>query len=515
MTVSKEKAASLRHSGYVPSSLISLVVVVSVGLYYFPAISHGYLQHYDEFYTLSRTLSFIEHSDWLSIWFNGDPVFKKPPLQYWLGALLIAAGAEPLVALRAWPLIFGLCLLAATGLLAHACSQNRPYVIPTAIILLTSSALVWTHAISAMLETGTAFFLVLTIASMILAARSPGWWIVTGLSAGLAFLQKSPAPVVLAGCFIAWLYLHACFGQREEKSLYRSSIQSLQFKIGTVLAFILVSFWPLVQIWRHGWRYLHVAFGREILQRFAPSMKDTSGAPSFSFAWTEWMFDDAFWFWAAALVALVSIPLMAELRRELGAKTLLATLALFFFVFTLAGGKIYPRYLIQVAPLMAAALAIAAAQVVKPPALLPILALAFVLATGKVFHDTTFLLSDRNASLIEEVVHFSRSVDDGEHAIFFTWNANGRLAPGLIVHYAGLDRPVELIGSRRTLQRRYAQGLFKRPHRAFSKRSSLAAVEKELGGISVVEERGDYVSWRASPAAREDDSEDCRSACRP
>jgi 4-amino-4-deoxy-L-arabinose transferase-like glycosyltransferase len=381
-------------SNYVPALLISFVVLASLGFYYFSFISDGYLQHYDEFYTLSRTLSLINTADWMSIWFNGEPVFKKPPLQYWLGALLIEAGVQPTVAVRVWSLIFGLGLLGATGLLAYACSPQRPYVIPFAIILLTSSTLVWTHALSAMLETGAAFFLVTTLASLILATRNPSWWIVTGLSAGLGFLQKSPAPLVLAGLVVAWLYLRPFLGLSHQQSVYKKSLQSMQFKSGAVIAVILASLWPLIQISLHGWEYLRIAYLREIVRRFMPSVEDATGKPSLSWAWVKWLLDDMSWLAPALFMAIICIPISPALRRSLWVKVLAVILVLFFLLFTLAGGKIYPRYLIQVVPLMVVLVAIVAAQLFKPQPLLPIIAFVVVFATGKVFQDTKPLASN-------------------------------------------------------------------------------------------------------------------------
>jgi hypothetical protein len=332
---------------------------------------------------------------------------------------------------------------------------------------------------------------------MILAVRRPSWWLVTGLSAGLAFLQKSPGPLLLALSFVALLYLLAHIGPLTEKKLYRASLTSVQLKLGALFGFVLISFWPLVQIVRHGTRYLDVAFRSEIIDRFAPAADESSGALSVSLEWIGWMSNDAVWFWMCGLCALAILTLFTRLRRDLGTMVLLATVALFLCLFTVAGGKIYPRYLIQVAPLMSAVLAIVAAQVVKPRALLPLLALLFVAATGKVFHDPSFLLTNRNESLIEEVVHFSERVGDMERAIFFTGGLNGRLPPGLIVHYAHVNRPVELIGSLRKLRKRQSEGLFERPHRAFSTRASLGALDKELGEVAIVEGRGKYVIWRA------------------
>lgn len=359
---------------FILALLISLVVVILIGLYYFQAIPFGYLQQYDEFYTLNRTLSFEKNSDWLTIWFNGEPDFKKPPLQYWLGALAIKAGLEPLVALRLWPLLFGLCLLAATGLLAYACAPKHPYAIPTAIILLTSSQLLWNHAVMAMLETGTAFFLTLTVASMILALRNSRWWIITGISAGLGFLQKSPAPILLAGCVVGWLSVRPWLSQTDEKQQSSSPLHLAHFKTGTAIAIILALFWPIAQTLRHGSHYLHIAFVQQIFNRFSPSIADKSSTHPFSFSWLEWLVMDTPWLWLTALASMFFVPFFTELRRNLGVKILLATVFFFFFLFTIAGGKIYSRYLIQVMPFMAVLLAIVMAHIIKPPSFLRLLA---------------------------------------------------------------------------------------------------------------------------------------------
>ena len=51
-----------------------------MGEYYYPMLPKGELQQFDEYYTLERSHAFLVKNDWLSVYSNYSPNFKKPPL---------------------------------------------------------------------------------------------------------------------------------------------------------------------------------------------------------------------------------------------------------------------------------------------------------------------------------------------------------------------------------------------------------------------------------------------------
>jgi hypothetical protein len=59
-------------------------------------------------------------------------------------------------------------------------------------------------------------------------------------------------------------------------------------------------------------------------------------------------------------------------------------------VLTFAGGKVYPRYLLQVLPILSVVLAVSLAHFIKVQPLLPLIALILVVLTGGPFYNMSY-----------------------------------------------------------------------------------------------------------------------------
>jgi len=256
--------------------------------------------------------------------------------------------------------------------------------------------------------------------------------------------------------------------------------------------FILVSFWPIAQISRHGSDYLQVAFVKEIFKRFSPLTANESTGGFLSFFWLEWLMNDMVWLLPTALTSMLIVPFFPKLRSNIGVKILLIIAIFFFCLFTMAGGKIYSRYLIQVIPFMVVLVVIVAGHTFRPSFLLPMLGLVIVFATNSGLHNTDFLLHDKRSDVKKEIAHFAQELPNVEQAIFFLPG----VPPGLTVYYANLDRSVVLVGSIRELRKKANNKLFKNPHRVLSPNSKLAEIKNMFGEIEVLDKRGDYMIWR-------------------
>ncbi len=121
----------------------AILIAILLGLWvtYFHAsmISLGEISHYDEYLALDRITAFERQGDWWNVYSNQQVTFNKPPLQYWMSALLLEAGVDMTTALRAPSWLFGGLCLIATGMLAAAILPGNPWVIPAAVLLVTSS----------------------------------------------------------------------------------------------------------------------------------------------------------------------------------------------------------------------------------------------------------------------------------------------------------------------------------------------------------------------------------------
>ena len=125
-----------------------------------PHLVAAELWQYDKWYTAERVQVILARHDWLTLYGNGLPVFKKPPLQYWLSAGLQIAGLPETLALRLPSLGAALGTLCLTAHLARKFSHDAaPHAEATDWIrhlrwttwIATDGALLWAGLITASL----------------------------------------------------------------------------------------------------------------------------------------------------------------------------------------------------------------------------------------------------------------------------------------------------------------------------------------------------------------------------
>ena len=164
----------------------------------------GTIHQYDEYHTLDRSNAFLITNDWFTVYEQNTPTFRKPPLQYWLTAVALKNSQDLEFALRLVSYLFGIGLLISTGILAYLINPSNPYVAPSAIIIMSSSTMFWVlTSLSAMLETGAAFFSTISVIGTILAIRQPKWWYFVAAAVGFGALQKAPiALLMVASIFV-------------------------------------------------------------------------------------------------------------------------------------------------------------------------------------------------------------------------------------------------------------------------------------------------------------------------
>ncbi|PYK32071.1 MAG: hypothetical protein DME57_01285 [Verrucomicrobia bacterium] len=180
----------------------------------------------------------------LVVHYNFQRSFEKPPLQYWLTSFTLPRFQNPAVALRVWPILYGVLTSLALGWLVYLVRPNDPWLIPLAIAVLVSSPLFASESSRGLLDVGLTFFTLLTIVFAELARKKSTWWFAAAIACWLGSLQKMPVT------FLVWLIILAVrFANREERAVLRSSARPL---VGSmILAIALMSIWPLLQLLKY------------------------------------------------------------------------------------------------------------------------------------------------------------------------------------------------------------------------------------------------------------------------
>jgi len=456
----------------------------------------GQLQHFDEFLTLERSLGFAQH-DWLAVWSNHEPDFHKPPLQYWLAALLLEAGVEVPLAMRVWPFLFGVGTLIATGLLVRTVAPEQPWAVPAAVFLLGASPMLVELSRMAMLDNGDAFFFVLALVAVLRAAREPRWWIVAALAVGLGALQKTPVALLVCVALLPFLALHGGDPRYRPRRLCRSR----WFQAGLGVAGTLCLGWALLQTLRFGQEFFDQMVRRQMIDRLAP-WRPASGMVNFNLLeWAGWFTSDAFLVWGACVVGVVVATRVDRFRRNRMLMALVGYLVVYAIVMTFAPGPIYSRYLIVAAPVLAAVGAITWTGHVSRPALAALVCAGLAIASvGPSAVGWRRAYGAKREPAIALATDLKGQWATGETPVFVRPDPIHAFPQGLFMVYADPPRRVLLVKRDwgRALREIAGARRLAPPYRGIAHVDDLPEVTARLGPIERVGERDGFVIFRSA-----------------
>lgn len=478
---------TIRSAGRMASALAVLIVVV-LAAYYFTLLPVGDIQINDEFRTFDRTLGFVESGDYLTVQAYNQPTFRKPPLQYWMSAALIARGVDLVAALRFPSWLFTILTLATTGFLAHTLRPRSAFAAPAAIALLAGSEAFWMFGISAMLDAGAMAFATVAVTACLLALRQPRWWYLVAAAIGLAAMQKAPIPLAL----VAVMVLVATATARQTGIDLRGAFANRHFVLAGLVMTAMLLAWPAIQWLRHGTEALAEAYGVEMVNRFSPfsGVRRGPGQPL-----AKLVFDGEYILRVPGLLALAALPFLLG-RRELLALPLMVVA--YAVMAAVAGGSLYPRYFLVFLPLLMAALAVV---IVDGLARWPIAALAVVVALSfslsGPFRTSAGLGHLREGPMalrpfLEEV---GRALRDDETLVA----CQGRGSPhvGLVSQFASNGRPFLRLQEFGALERLERQGRARPPYRGVCKAAEADTVRRRFGENAIMGEFNGAIHWQS------------------
>jgi 4-amino-4-deoxy-L-arabinose transferase-like glycosyltransferase len=241
--------------------LIASILILGVGLWLVCEIPKGMLTTGDELFTAerSREMLLLGRSQ---VHQNFQSSYAKPPLQYWLTTLTLSQTEllqmrgffqSPEVAVRVWPLIFGILTGGALVWLAKLIEKSmaRPEprrtglvaacenIVPLSVAALISCPLFSTEISRALLDAGLMFFTTLAIVFAELARKRPACWFGVAIACWLGSLQKIPF------IFLVWVVIILV---RLASPTDRSALRSWWLVGSFILAIALAALWPCLQL---------------------------------------------------------------------------------------------------------------------------------------------------------------------------------------------------------------------------------------------------------------------------
>ena len=465
---------------------VAFVVILGLAVIYLVQLPIGEMTRFDEFMTLDRSNGFLLTGDWTTVSASNIPNFQKPPLQYWMGAALLATGMDEHLAMRLPSWLFSVVCLFATAALAREIAPRHPWAVPGAILLFASSIEFWPYAMSGMLETGSAAFVSLALLYAYRGLAQPRAWWWAALFIGLGALQKSPAALAAVIVFTAGAAVAGWI-----KGVPMPGLRSRHLAGASLAALLLIGAWPILQLALHGYEAIQVSLQRELIDRFSPS--EGIGHRGLGDVLSIVFRDEPF-LRLGAIIGLFVLPGLLKEPRIWGFTVL--TVAYIGLVIT-AGGAIYPRYTLNFLPMFSAILAI---WIFQAPWTLRRKWIVTAIISALMFGPISF--ASRDTSPASKILATVGAQLQREDVLLVCAWAPPIVAPGAVSYYASNGRPFVYLRDPAELETHAAE-IDGRPIRGLCSEAELAAIRSAFTDLTAVQMMGDgYIHFvaRRDPA---------------
>lgn len=208
------------------------------------------LGDWDEALTGSRSLGMLESRDWLTVHFNGEPDFHKPPLYYWLASAAYRVGG-----------------------VSEATTRLPSVLAAAAVIVLECELGTWIAGETAGLLAAASLLTIPAFAGHARQAQPDMVLFAASLAAILAFLRERhlatgvavAAAVLTKG--LAGLLAPLALACHSLATLHFGFLRSRRFWFGAVLGVILVAPWAVWNLLAHAQGFRSTFVGAEVEQR--------------------------------------------------------------------------------------------------------------------------------------------------------------------------------------------------------------------------------------------------------
>ncbi len=476
--------------------VLTLLLILVAWVWHLNGFAQSDFSLYDEFFTLERSAAFERFNDWWAVYTSNAPTLKKPPLQYWMGGLLLEWGLDPKVALRIPSMIFALGVLGVTAWITRILVPERPWAMPVAVALISCSWQFWDYARSAMLDTGAMLFTGLGFAFMLKALDRPRYWYAVAFATFLAGLQKAPTPLFFMMFAPLVFALTHWVAPTRQPLRARDIWRSRAFRRALLLAIVLGFSWQFLQSFRFtAGTEINGSVENEMFERFLPSASGRSLAEFF-----DLILDGEAALRLPALLATLALPFVT--RRHV--HVVVPGLTVIFVAgVLLAAGDVYARYSLIMLPLIMSALA--AVMLTLRPAWAGFgAAVVFIALVGgplrfEVF-EAPYQSADRYGAPIEPLLErLGAELQDDEMLVFCGFSRTPRVPAGAVTHYASNGREYVLLRETNLEWElnRISKG-YRGPMRGMCHPEGLEELSPHLGGLRSEPIPGtDLVFWSA------------------
>jgi O-antigen ligase len=318
-----------------------IVLVILSAVLIFVDLSSNHLIPYDEAIYAKVSKNILQRSDWLTLsWQDGEPWFEKPPLYFWVSALLLKILPVPELAVRLPSAISGFFAVLVTYFFAKRLFGKTAGFIAGFSLLTTFQYLY--YARTGMLDVTCAFFITAALYFYYLSGEGvkkirPVFLLaLSGVFIGLAVLTKGVVgllPLAIVGIFEAATILPSV---RKSSVVARSALRLLVIIVSSAFIFLP---WHVSMYQIHGQNFINSYLGYHVFER-ATMEVENKVAP---FYWYAVVLKVSMRLWFVALLPSLLFVIYRLVKKHNDRKKLAFVLlwaTLIFTVFSVSKSKL-------------------------------------------------------------------------------------------------------------------------------------------------------------------------------
>ena len=240
----------LNNNGYLILLILTSLFIFTVG------IGNGSLYHWDEGTFAQVAKEILERNQWVTLYWNGDEYFAKPPLIFWLIAITYKIFGISDFSARLVPSLFGVGNVIITYFIALELFKDRRSAFLSGSVLMLTPHFLY-HGRLAMLDASAIFFILLCIWGLISSERNPKLGVLFGIGIGLGVMTKSALglmPFIIITPYLVW----------KGKVAY---LKNPYIYLGLVVGGLIATPWYYSQYAQYGLRFVEKYIGFEVLTR--------------------------------------------------------------------------------------------------------------------------------------------------------------------------------------------------------------------------------------------------------
>ena len=333
-------------SKFLGSESLSLTLVLLLSLVLlFTALGKNHFIPWDEAIYAKVSKNILTTNEYGVLkWFGNDPWFEKPPLYFWISTLFMKLVGITELGSRLLSAVSGFFTVLLVYLIGKKMFNKRVGFVSAFILITTSQFLYYSRL--GMLDVTLSFFITLSLYFYLISwqKRSPVYWILSGISFGLAVMTKNMigllSPAIIFS-FESYLLI-----SKNKKLSAGTFVNYFLYLVGGLLIFMP---WHIYMFQKFGNDFIQNYLGYHVLTRATTGIED-KGLPFF---WYLTVLKVSMRIWFIALLGAIPYGLYRIFKEK--SKNyifLFIWILLVFVLFSISKSKLV-WYIIPIYPALA------------------------------------------------------------------------------------------------------------------------------------------------------------------